>query len=152
MTNINIDGLRDLLFACKVPKSEYSLPGEADTLYEGAVLKQLPDGTYQVFYEERGERYDVKTFVNKSQACQYFLKEFFFEEVMYENIVLLNKNKGLMNENKELLDKNKGQMDILKILMDIVEGIAKEHEKPMPEPLVEKINLFSYYLNTFHEK
>ena len=73
---MNIKELQKLLDSSGVSEIYYSLSSnshpKADTFGQ---LRVLPSGEYEVSTVERGERYDVKTFVSENDACIWFLKD-----------------------------------------------------------------------------
>jgi hypothetical protein len=48
----------------------YSLDGDERDL--SLILNQLPYGRWEVYYSERGNRFDLHSFNSEAEACEYF--------------------------------------------------------------------------------
>ena len=71
---MTIKELNDYLSNSRVPTSEYAINpvGFPD---EKLCIVELEDGTWQVFFSERGRKFDVMDFNSEADACDYFARE-----------------------------------------------------------------------------
>jgi len=72
---INIEKTKEYLSAIGVPDRFYAIgsPGGGDNL---AITYNYEDQEgWAVFYSERGNRFDIKTFADEAAACDFFIKK-----------------------------------------------------------------------------
>jgi hypothetical protein len=67
--------LKSKLEQAGVYSEAYSLDGGLPN--ERYVLSQEPNGRWEVYYSERGQKCGLRSFDSESAACQLFLKQLF---------------------------------------------------------------------------
>lgn len=67
---MNLVELATTLSAIGVPNEVVALGGRADYAW---CIEQAPDGTWEVFWYERGNKNGLATFSNESEACHQLL-------------------------------------------------------------------------------
>ena len=78
---MNIPELREILKSEKIPERYYLL--DARGIKEDKICLEFSDGLWQVFYSERGEKYNAATFPDESDACGEVLQRL---RIKYEKI------------------------------------------------------------------
>ena len=69
---MNIPELKEILKNEKIPERYYLL--DARGIREDKICLELSDGLWQVYYSERGQKYNVAEFANESDACGEMLQ------------------------------------------------------------------------------
>lgn len=68
---MNREQLKSRLAALRIDPTAYSLSGGLPN--ECLVLNQEPNGKWEVYYSERGEKSGLRIFDSEESAAQYFL-------------------------------------------------------------------------------
>ena len=96
---MNVHNLKKVLESEKIPKWYYWL-GEKD-FQDDKICLELSDGVWQVYYSERGKKYNISTFATESDACDEALLRI---RKMHDNIRSIKKPASTIETSTKIQD------------------------------------------------